>query len=1646
MIKQMYFYISILGIALLAIMLISTYDQLFVFAGVGTEGDPYTVCAAGCDYTSINAAFAAVSTGDYIEVQGTYSTSTETWPLSTEGKSNITLTCDSQAVTIAPGSGEAQPFFNLTTSTVISGCTLDGSSVTNSNPLFNMYLGSDVSITNNVIENFVFAAGDGSIVSNNDITYERSTTGVISLFDIASWDDVTITSNTIDYTYTGSENNYIFTDGGTIDNLTISSNTIAVAESTNGTLLFNVQYGGSSMLIQGNTVRYAGGENQVPASLYFNNVDASSLVVTHNTFFLTNFTANGDDRAFMSIEDDRNADTTPLAATTTYNIFYYDGTGTTTPARALQFKTNVASSRLFEDYNGFAGEVYSPAISTGGSVGVAVTSGGNSQTTVGSSPLRDGNGSTADDFELNPMSNFIDVNGTIDMGAVPAVRGSSFTIDDDGAIDYSSVHATSTRAITNNARSGDTWTIAAGTYLPFSLTSTSLRLSNITIEGAGASTIINGTGAYSYGVGATGISDLTLQDMVIQNASSSESVYTVTNVIFDYDGKTYDDSADVDFDANATLIFVPECEIEVAHAADGYDITDITGSTATSDWHLALVDFGDVYVTVLVPGQYASSAAEVSTACFDSPVDAWVASAFSVTDGTFTYNSAAVTAASVTLTSGYTDPPAITRTQTSGAGLRFSNTGAVTVTNVTSTANAYGIDIDTSAGVVTVNSSTIQNSTEYDVVAATNEDHVFNNVTLTAASSTITGTGSIVSKYTARAYIQSVSATALSGVGVQFIDAGANATTTVTTTAGGYTPYTSLLTAFVLSSGSTSVTASGYNPYTVTALVSSTYSSTSTNANLNSVNQLFTLTMLEGEPPASGPDAPSSITTSTIATSSITMTWTDNSADETSFLFDYVQGTDAGAFPGTTSSLAADTTSTQIAGLTPNTPYLFRVAAVNNDGTSAYVTSSVVYTNPEVPGTPSATATGADTVTVTWSGASNPGTTVYEVYNVTTDAVFATTTATTSAITGLSPNVSYQFKIRAQYLSDSGTYTAYSENSTAVYTYANQAAAPTVTAVSTTELDITINTNSNPSATTYAVYNATDGNYLAANGSANGATAVYQTTSSWDGLSATGLAPNTSYQFTVIGRNGDGVDAATSTVSTATYTHPVVPGTPTATATGQTTMAVSWNANNNASGTVYELYNVSTASIFATTTATNYSVTGLSAGTSYQFKVRAQYASDSGSYTNYSSNSSAVSTNSSSSGSGSSQSSGGSGAAVTIIPPKLTEGVDAMNGALVINSGAARTNSRTVTLAIHAEEAVQMAISNTTNFDTVGFEPFLHTFDYVVSPGNGIKTVYVKLRSSNGETITITDTIELVGQPLNQPSLEETEATGCLLDSEMAYRTPQSNAVYYITTACTKRPFQRSDVYFTYFTSWNDVQLTDTKTLATIPEDLLGFMPWGPLYNPTSGALIKIPNDAKVYFLLDETIYHIANEAAAMYQFGPNWNTWIDTVDPRLKDTYSMSSIVLDSSTRLDGMLISYVNDNNIYRIETVQGKQVKRWIENEIIFEALDYRFDRVVTIPSSEVYPDGDVISMSDIGVQSDNSLDYIFTTFLQRGDVGPVISILQERLQELGYFPVGVSPNGVFGPTTEEAVKILQRVHGINPVGYVGPATRAVLNQRD
>ncbi len=212
-------------------------------------------------------------------------------------------------------------------------------------------------------------------------------------------------------------------------------------------------------------------------------------------------------------------------------------------------------------------------------------------------------------------------------------------------------------------------------------------------------------------------------------------------------------------------------------------------------------------------------------------------------------------------------------------------------------------------------------------------------------------------------------------------------------------------------------------------------------------------------------------------------------------------------------------------------------------------------------------------------------------------------------------------------------------------------------------------------------------------------------------------------------------------------------------------------------------------------------------------------------------------------------------------------------------------------------------------------------------------------------TIPAQSAVFLLDNVVNSPRVD---TPSCSLVTDQAYRTKNSPAVYYVDLDCKKRPFKNAAIFFTYFDSWSDVKLTGSKFLEQVPNHELGFMPLGPKYDPKYGALVKTVNDARVYFLLNGKKYWVSSEEV-FNKLNYKW-TWVEDIDQRLLNKYPNGGEMKTIIHHLDGTIVKYAGSSRVYVL--VNGK--KKHIPNEASFNALGYRWDRIVTIPDSEVYLD--------------------------------------------------------------------------------------------
>ncbi len=315
------------------------------------------------------------------------------------------------------------------------------------------------------------------------------------------------------------------------------------------------------------------------------------------------------------------------------------------------------------------------------------------------------------------------------------------------------------------------------------------------------------------------------------------------------------------------------------------------------------------------------------------------------------------------------------------------------------------------------------------------------------------------------------------------------------------------------------------------------------------------------------PEAPSSITTV-------------NTENSTELKWNSVSGATGYdvMFNGRMTSVSG--TSKKYTGLSANTKYPYKVRSKNSDGAGEYSSEKTAQTAPKPP-TGVKAVTDEDSANLSWDSSS--GATGYEVD---ADGKKYSATGNSHKVSGLSPNTSHTFKVSAK--NAGGTSTPSSSKS--AKTTPKAPASPKAAA---TKNSVTVSWPSVSGATSYDVM--FDGK-------------TYRTTGT--SKSITGLSPNTSHTYAVRCNNADGSSryGAENRVSTLPSA-PSMPSGINATAS-KNAVTVSWQAVSGADN--YDLeFNGTTYKV----TGTSKSISGLAEGTRYYYRLRANNAGGSSSYT-----------------------------------------------------------------------------------------------------------------------------------------------------------------------------------------------------------------------------------------------------------------------------------------------------------------------------------------------------------------------------------------------------------------------------------------------
>jgi type VI protein secretion system component Hcp len=404
-------------------------------------------------------------------------------------------------------------------------------------------------------------------------------------------------------------------------------------------------------------------------------------------------------------------------------------------------------------------------------------------------------------------------------------------------------------------------------------------------------------------------------------------------------------------------------------------------------------------------------------------------------------------------------------------------------------------------------------------------------------------------------------------------------------------------------------TAPGSIPVTVSGVVAS--DAVANPISVSGVNGSVTVLA----PADTAPPVISSVASSGITQTTATISWTTNEAADTQVQY----GTTISYGSTTTLNATMTTSHSQgLTGLTAGTTYHFRVLsrdAAGNLATSgdfSFATSAPSDTTPPVISSVASSGITQTTAAISWTTNEAAdtqvqyGTTVS--YGSTTTLNPTMTTSHSQGLTGLTPGTTYHFRVLSR---DAAGNLATSGDFSFTTTAAADTTPPVISNIGSsgiTETVATISWTTNEAADTQVQYGTTI--------SYGSTTSLNPTLTTSHSQGLTGLTPGTTYHFRVLSRDAAG-NLATSSDHTfvTTYadaTAPVI-SSPSVSSVTQTTATISWTTDEPADtqleyGTMTS-YGTFTPLDQTLVTSHSQTLTGLTAGTLYHFRIRARDAS-----------------------------------------------------------------------------------------------------------------------------------------------------------------------------------------------------------------------------------------------------------------------------------------------------------------------------------------------------------------------------------------------------------------------------------------------------
>jgi titin len=345
--------------------------------------------------------------------------------------------------------------------------------------------------------------------------------------------------------------------------------------------------------------------------------------------------------------------------------------------------------------------------------------------------------------------------------------------------------------------------------------------------------------------------------------------------------------------------------------------------------------------------------------------------------------------------------------------------------------------------------------------------------------------------------------------------------------------------------------------------------------------------------------APSNLAATTVSSSQINLTWTDNAVNETGFKLE--RSTDGVNFTQS-NTLSKNAVKFSVTGLLASTTYHFRLRAYEGPNHSPYsnIPSATTTPAPAAPSNLTATAVSSNRINLTWTdNPTNEGGFKLErsTNGVNFSQIVSLAANTNSyANTGLTSSTTYHYRIRAY---EGPNYSAFANVASAT-TQATPAAPSNLaaTAVSSSKINLTWTDNASTE-TGFKIERSTDGTNF---------TQIASLLANSTSFQAGNLNASTTYHFRVRAYDGPNHSAYSIVAATTTQPAPSAPSNLTATpSAGKITLNWSDNATNEMA---FKLERSTDGVSFTQLgilgpNSTTYANAGLASGVTYYYRIRA---------------------------------------------------------------------------------------------------------------------------------------------------------------------------------------------------------------------------------------------------------------------------------------------------------------------------------------------------------------------------------------------------------------------------------------------------------